>query len=352
MSSNNKNTNYNLLRDEQAERIYNSNSLLPYRYALVLTNKCNLSCSFCFQDRKRRDRALTKDDWIDFLSQLPDYAHLTLSGGEPLSLKGFDEFFLAADKKFTTNIITNGTLFNDKFINMFADSKNLEVLSISIDDIGNVVRGVKPAQWKKMGEMLNILKSKNSKIIIDAKTVVLDDNAKDLFSIYRHFKENLNIDTHSFQFLKGSPVQHADFPFALETIYKEFKAYDYKEFNTITEQLEKIREYNLKNDYRSFTHPSFVDLNTEKSVYDQKYQLFNQIIHDPKAYKPCIAPWGSAHINTDGDVYPCLAVKMGNIHDNSLRDIFFGEKFEHFKDDLKNLGTFPSCSRCGYLKLR
>jgi MoaA/NifB/PqqE/SkfB family radical SAM enzyme len=113
----------------------------------------------------------------------------------------------------------------------------------------------------------------------------------------------------------------------------------------------KNTKYNLKNDYRSFTHPGFVDLNIEKSVYDQKYQFFNQINHDPKAYKTCKAPWESAHINTDGDVYPCLAVKMGNIHDNSLRSIFFGEKFEHFKNDLKKLGTFPSCSRCGYLKL-
>ena len=348
----NKNTDLYNSRIEWAERIYNSDSLLPYRYSLVLTNKCNLSCSFCFQDRKKRDRALTLDNWIDFLSQLPDYAHLTLSGGEPLSFKGFDEFFLAADKRFTTNIITNGTLFNEKNIDMFANSKNLQILSTSIDDIGNIVRGVKPAQWEKMKKMFDLLKSKNSKIIIDAKTVVLDENAKDLFSIYRHFKETLGIDTHSFQFLKGSPVQHADFPFKLEAIYKDFLAYDYKEFDIIIEQLENIRKYNLKNNFRSYTHPSFVDLNTEQSVYDQGYKLYNQIKHNPKSYKPCIAPWASMHINTDGDVYPCLALKMGNIHDNTLREIFFGEEFESFKNDLKSKGTFPSCGRCGYLRLK
>ena len=85
---------------------------------------------------------------------MPDYAHLTLSGGEPLSFKGFDEFFLAADKRFTTNIITNGTLFNEKNIDMFANSKNLQILSTSIDDIGNIVRGVKPVQWEKMKKCL------------------------------------------------------------------------------------------------------------------------------------------------------------------------------------------------------
>ena len=347
-----KNTEYHNKRYEQSKKIYNSNDLLPYRYALVLTNKCNLSCSFCFQDRKRRDRALTKDDWLKFLDQLPDYAHLTLSGGEPLAFKGFEEFFLKADNKFTTNIITNGTLFNKKIIELFANSKNLKVLSTSIDDIGNIVRGVKPLQWGKMGEMLSLLKNKNPKIIIDAKTVVLDSNANELFNIYKHFKEKLKIDTHSFQFLKGSPIQHADFPFAYEKIYDDFTAYKYEKFQIIIEQLEKIREYNLKNNFSSYTHPSFINLNTKISIFDQDYKMLNQTKHDTELYENCVAPWGSVHINTDGDVYPCLAVKMGNIHDNSLKEIFFGENYNKFKEDLKKNKTFKSCNRCGYLKLK
>ena len=48
----NNNTDYHNSRIEEAERIYNSDSLLPYRYALVLTNKCNLKCEHCFHDEE------------------------------------------------------------------------------------------------------------------------------------------------------------------------------------------------------------------------------------------------------------------------------------------------------------
>ena len=46
-----------------------------------------------------------------------------------------------------------------------------------------------------------------------------------------------------------------------------------------------------------------------------------------KNYKPCVAPWGTAHINVDGTFFPCLAVNMGNVKDG-LDKVIFGEKFK------------------------
>ena len=36
-----------------------NNSPYPKRFCFVLTNLCNLACTFCFQDRKRQDGAMT-----------------------------------------------------------------------------------------------------------------------------------------------------------------------------------------------------------------------------------------------------------------------------------------------------
>ena len=38
---------------EFREKAYIDESLMPKRYVLVLTNLCNLACTFCFQDRKK-----------------------------------------------------------------------------------------------------------------------------------------------------------------------------------------------------------------------------------------------------------------------------------------------------------
>ena len=141
--------------------------------------------------------------------------------------KGFKEVFNKVTERNTCNVISNGLLLNDDFIELFATSKNFTNLSISIDDIGNLNRDVKEKQWDKL--VLNIAKLKDriqfhkSNALFDVKTVVLDSNADDLFEIYKYVKEVLKADTHSFQFLKGSPVQHADFTFEYNSIHKEIK---------------------------------------------------------------------------------------------------------------------------------
>ena len=66
---------------------------------------------------------------------MPKDSRITLTGGEPLAYKGFKEIFLKANEENYTNIITNGTLLNDDFFDLFISEKNFKVLSISIDTI-------------------------------------------------------------------------------------------------------------------------------------------------------------------------------------------------------------------------
>jgi MoaA/NifB/PqqE/SkfB family radical SAM enzyme len=222
---------------------------------------------------------------------------------------------------------------------------------------------VKESQWKQLEANINLFKDKinenrknsqnfkSNKLLIDSKTVVLDQNANSLFEIYKYLKLKLRIDTHSFQFLKGSPIQHADFSFEYNKIFENSLAYEYKNFDSILEQLEKVREFNIVNNYTSFTHPKYIDLNSKISIYDQNYEYFNITKHDQNNYKLCQAPWESMHINVDGAVYPCLAVELGNIKKNTLKEIFFGQKYELFKTDLIKNKTFQACNRCGYLRI-
>jgi hypothetical protein len=48
-------TEYHNQRTKYAEELFDKKNSLPHRYVLILTNKCNLACSFCFQERKRFD---------------------------------------------------------------------------------------------------------------------------------------------------------------------------------------------------------------------------------------------------------------------------------------------------------
>ena len=57
-------TDYHSKRDFYAQNLFEKKTSLPFRYVLILTNKCNLACSFCFQERKNRKDAMKKEDWL------------------------------------------------------------------------------------------------------------------------------------------------------------------------------------------------------------------------------------------------------------------------------------------------
>jgi radical SAM protein with 4Fe4S-binding SPASM domain len=72
--------------------------------------------------------------------------------------------------------------------------------------------------------------------------------------------------------------------------------------------------------------------------------------HISKNFASCYAPWGGVYINVDGNLFPCMAVAMGNVKKEKLRDIVFSENFMKFKGIIKDNGTINGCNRCGYLK--
>ena len=72
--------------------------------------------------------------------------------------------------------------------------------------------------------------------------------------------------------------------------------------------------------------------------------------HDPKHFSTCRAPWASVHINVDGNLFPCMAIPMGNVKRNKLSEIIFSNEFKKFRNIIKQKGTVNGCNRCGWLK--
>ncbi len=350
----NKNTEYFITRQKKAKKKYFENDIYPHRYVLVLTNKCNLACSFCFQDKSHLPGSLDLEGWKNLVDQFPSDSWVTLTGGEPLAFKEFNNIFLHITKKFKCNLISNGILLSSEKIDLLLSQKNFSTLSISVDNIGNTLRDVKPSQWEHSENMMRLFsdrkKNYRDDVILDTKTVVLDENADDLLDIHKYCLEDLKADTHSFQFLKGAPIQFSDLMYNYEKMFTEVEAYKYKKFQTIKEQLIKISEYNDNNEKSTFLHPKFGDVNETKTFNQKDIYKLNLIKHNPKLFKPCMAPWESVHINTDGNLFPCMAISMGNIIEKSLKNVLKSETFFIFRNTIKKYGTVPGCNRCGYLK--
>ena len=335
---------------------YETPGMLPHRYVFVLTNLCNLRCSFCFQVRRHIEESMSTEDWLQVIDQLPPYASVTLTGGEPFMFRGFMKVFETVASRYPCNIISNGLLLTEDLIELLLGYDNFKVLSISVDDIGNIVRDVRPRQWKKTEEKIRRFLERRNELqmdtLLDTKTMVLDQNAESLFEIHRYCLETLHCDTHSFQFLKGSPMQHADFMFPFEDMFKAWVAPVYEKWEMICKQMELVRRYNLENDKICYTHPKLFDLKSEKLIRNNHSSSFNVRAFVKANYHLCKAPWESVHINVDGDLFPCMAIKMGNVKEETIRDIISGDIFSRFRDVIRSEGTVEGCNRCGYLRLK
>jgi len=339
---------------EYAKLAFEKDNLLPRRYVLVLTNLCNLRCTFCFQERKKRPDHMTTEDWLKFIEQIPNNSRVTLTGGEPLVYKDFDKIFQKCNENKETNIITNGLLLSNQKVEKLLEEKNFKVLSISIDTIGNVNRDFKKNQWSglvdQIKKFVSLRDKKEHKSALDIKTVILDENIEDLFNIHKLVMEDLKADTHSLQVLKGAEIQHSDLMFDFKDIEKETRAYQYKKFDTFIDQLNKIKEYDYKNGCKSFLHPNLINLNDNKLLTKDDLIFMNNAKHEPQHFQTCRSPWSSVHVNVDGHLFPCMAVSMGNVKNKKLNEIIFSDQFKKFKNIIRKSGTINGCNRCGILR--
>lgn len=352
MTGTNKNIDFHNNLLEFTDYAYEHEDVLPHRYVFVLTNRCNLKCSFCFQEKKVMNSNMKFDDWVNLLEQIPKNARVTLTGGEPLMFPNFMELFKIVASKVQCNIISNGLLLSHELIDEILKYDNFKVLSISIDNIGNTIRDVSKKEWDELEDNLRYFVKKRDELksdcVLDIKTTILDENASELFNIYKYCIENLGCDTHGFQMLKGSYLQHADKIYDLDKIHEKSHAYVYEEYEEIKKQLKHIQEYNSQKSRKSFLHPKVGSLIKDDSL--EQLDSVNKAEMNYSDFKPCKFPWSSVHVNYDGNLCPCMAVSMGNVKDMSLEEIIFGDAFSEFKAIIKKEGLVEGCNRCGWLK--
>ena len=94
------NTSYHQQRLLARELNEGNSRDMPFRYVFVLTNLCNLRCSFCFQEKKFIKESLNLNEWQHIANQLPLNSHITLTGGEPLLFKGFKRISIKPSSRY------------------------------------------------------------------------------------------------------------------------------------------------------------------------------------------------------------------------------------------------------------
>ena len=350
---------FDLIRWGYTKLSYNDKygkALIPLRYFLELTYRCNLSCPYCYVGNERNKNELTTAEWKNVINQIPFYGIITLVGGEPLLRKDFDELLEYSCKKTfrKVHVVSNGILLDSDKIESFKKHKPV-LLSVSLDGYGvthDRNRG-KDGIFDKIISNLEELKSQAPKQMIDIKTIVLENNLDDLVKLYKLCdKEGFNFLSVSFlrnNHWKQNSVLQENFIPEFTQNYPIELYFDIEHFKEVYNEIESLSK---KSNVKLRFAPKFEYM---KNPLEGIEKFFQSPSDKPvnEIYKPCLYPYSDMMINPEGFVYPCLSLKIGNVKEKSLKDLYNDPKYCCFRKNLKaSGGTFGACQMCCECKIR
>lgn len=166
-----------------------------------ITDFCNLRCKHCYQDRFDKEKELPFEKIkfiVDKISEtLKDRAiSVNITGGEPFLRKDIIEILSYINDKENfkeINVITNGTVLNDKIINFLNKTSKFKYLKVSIESHNEIkndyIRG--KGNLKIVIENIKQFSELSNKKILIMITLT-SFNYKDLIS-FLEFTKDLNV---------------------------------------------------------------------------------------------------------------------------------------------------------------
>lgn len=161
----------------------------PQAVTMLLTNDCNLACSYCFESNKGKDY-MPKEMALDILKATYNVVDpmagiftLNMFGGEPLmnwdTFKAICDYVLENNLKIRITATTNLTLLTDEMID-YIDELSIPIL-VSVDGIKEVHDKHRCNSFDKVIENMKKLIDRDLGYLIEARMTVAPDTAKYMY---------------------------------------------------------------------------------------------------------------------------------------------------------------------------
>jgi len=283
----------------------------PLTVILELVNRCDLQCVMCYQGfRNHAEKFTVNEEILDKIfndfekNKLPA---LMLTSSEPLLYKQIDKVLTRAKEAQIMDIFlfSNGTLLNEKNSEMILNS-SVTRLFISVDAATE--------------ETYNKVRIPVSKRLLEKNRLEkLEKNIKKFIEMRNSRKQTL-------------PLTRVSFV-ALEENKHEVEMFKNK-WKNIVDSVEIQRETSIE------IYDKLKNLKKNGSAENNNRTKYN-----------CNKPWGDMAIYSDGTIGPCCNLvgrktPIGNIKDNSISEIWNGDKMNLIREGFINNNPNKVCKLC------
>jgi len=350
---------------------------LPRNVTLHLTENCNLRCEMCYfwgdsgcysrtgppSHPKVLDFRIVKKLMNDLQESKPSYS---LFGGEPLLYPQFEELIKEIKKGGSyVDTPTNGTLIAQK-AKMLVRS-GFDSVRLSIDGpkkINDKQRG--KGSYERAMKGIEILYSE--KLRNQSKTpsisIIYTITPSNFDKVKQFFLEEVSI-----KYIDWVTIQMQNFiTKEMGEAYSNFLKSEFGEeksvyWNSLVRSIDDFSKIDVnelsrqvKEVHKALTEQNKNILLLPPTFSPQNLRAYLNAEWDnmKDQYKACYSPFVSVDIVANGDVAPChifYDLVMGNLHKQSIKEIWSGNRYIKFREIMKQQNFMPICSGCCILYL-
>ena len=347
---------------------------LPQSIVLHLTETCNLRCKMCYfwgengaykkakpgTKPKIMDLELAKKIINEMASAKPKPWY-SLFGGEPLTYPYLEELCLAIKEKGSFfEITTNGTLIKEHASMLVRTG--VGQVKVSIDgpkDINDKQRG--KGSYDKAIEGIKILHQEKQKTGSKTPQISISYTVtpNNYFCIEDFFLNNNDLKLSALNYA-GLLMQNfiteemglayakwlkSEFDINSERYWKGFvgspKDFENIDIKDVVSQANNVFEHFDKINVNTHCLPPTISTQNLSAYFKTEWKNMEDL------YEKCQVPWVSVDITASGDVAPCHTfydLVLGNLHENSLEEIWYSEGYEKLREYLNQNNFLPVCN--------
>ncbi len=313
---------------------------------LNLSDACNLQCEYCYADKYHNEQKMSPalmEKVINrfFLSEtVAAVKRIVFFGGEPLLNFSGMEYFIGRLEELLANgeiaelpifnIITNGTIYNDRIGELFK-KYNMGII-VSCDGPRDLHDKQRPFRKGKVGSY-DVVSGNIKRMLADGLNMGIECTVTKLAVEQGYTRDKLK------DFFKNE-FGLEGITFVQENITMPGKAFDYSEFHEEGNVYFRVLE-NLEYDTDTFEVP---------------YRLIRR---SPFAY-PCGLGRSAFHILANGDIYPCQLLSgmeefkiadIDSFNDSHFRTNAWTEKYKTNSGKCDSCWAKPLCKFCSARQL-
>lgn len=330
---------------------------LPWGIDLLLTDACNLRCTYCpittDMITLRPSAVMDTGKAIRFLGSVAAFRPMIrMFGGEPLLHPEWPRIFAAArEHGLPFTIVTNGTRIAGRAEEIVRSGLLAVGISVDPPQAHDKYRGAGTFEEcrRVIAELQDAKERFGSKTpLVEIYTTVYDGTYDTLIDWAEQLR-GWNIETLRLQhqiWLRTAQRPVSEQMIAAATGDSTFFRSDVDTYcsDTMPDVDIDVLEAQLRHVYTE-KYPFHVEIHPPLPVHEM-LEFYRNPDFRRVTERPCTLISNYAFVDPRGRLYPCLTLDMGNVFDEPFESVWNGRKFRAFRRLLRHHQRLPLCERC------